>query len=926
VTYYWSGPNGFSSTQQNPFVYIPGEYQVIVTGTNGCSDSLTVEVIADDIYPVVATYDDTLNCDITDIELSIDVDLTGVTYNWSGPNSFNSIDPTPTVSIPGIYSITVTSDVGCTTIDSLIVHEDTLTMPLITSFGSLSCNETETDIGVSGLPDDVEIFWTGPGGYTSNDSISTVIEAGNYTLEVVFANGCSRIKTVNVDQNIIPPEFTIGGDTIISCSVGFATLQGTSPVSNASFEWKNELGDIVGTGEMISVSAEGNYTLIVVDPANGCADSASIVVLKDQDTPNLEVRGDTINCIGSTFYISADSDANIFNWEGPNGYSSNMAINQISLPGLYSVTVTADNGCIAVETISVVDDTDEPHINLESEILDCNNTEITISLTSTGLGNIFSWDGPDAYFSNEEDPLVGESGIYIVTVTSSNGCSSIDSILISENIYIPNLNTSISNDINCFLPETTITANSDSIISTYQWTGPEGFAWNQASTQISVPGIYYITAVAENGCENIDSVSVLIDTISPEIQLASGYLDCINLQITIDASISNGQNPEYTWTGPGGFTSSLEDPIVTTGGEYFVTVTNDNGCQSVNHIYVGQDVIVPVSEIEVVEFDCDGSDAQLSATLSESNLSYTWSGPGGAIFDGQTISVAEGGTYSLTVTNESNECSYTLNTQLNELNPVSGFSYETIDPGCLYEFGSIMITDIVGGQGDIMFSIDGGNSYQNSNMFTDLSSGQYEVILLDSNECMTSQEILITELFDFDVTIDPDLIINEGEELNLHLELPFDSSLVETIIWSPGDNLSCTDCLEPLFFGNLSTVISVVVYDINGCSGSAQFKITVKEKSVFAPNVFTPNEDGVNDVFTLFGDETIFMSIKELSIFDRWGNRLYIQKNFPLNTNAGWDGKSKGSYVDDGVYVFYAVVEKADGKLVTLCKDVTVLK
>jgi gliding motility-associated-like protein len=99
-----------------------------------------------------------------------------------------------------------------------------------------------------------------------------------------------------------------------------------------------------------------------------------------------------------------------------------------------------------------------------------------------------------------------------------------------------------------------------------------------------------------------------------------------------------------------------------------------------------------------------------------------------------------------------------------------------------------------------------------------------------------------------------------------------------------------------------------------------------REEQVYIPNVITPDNDGINDVFTIFGGPAV-IRIREMIIFDRWGGKIFQLSGFPAGDPAyGWDGRHNGKPVSAGVYVFYAEVEYLNGEVESFSGDVTVFR
>ncbi len=140
--------------------------------------------------------------------------------------------------------------------------------------------------------------------------------------------------------------------------------------------------------------------------------------------------------------------------------------------------------------------------------------------------------------------------------------------------------------------------------------------------------------------------------------------------------------------------------------------------------------------------------------------------------------------------------------------------------------------------------------------------------------------------------------------------------------WFPADGLSCSDCLQPVLLPTKSQEYVLTVWDAYGCESEVRVNIeVVVPHRIYFPNAFSPNDDGINDIFTpLYGSEVL--EVKQLLIFNRWGDSVFAGDE----NHFYWDGFRNGQQAAAGVYVFQAVVVFADGEEVTLSGDVLLLR
>ena len=187
------------------------------------------------------------------------------------------------------------------------------------------------------------------------------------------------------------------------------------------------------------------------------------------------------------------------------------------------------------------------------------------------------------------------------------------------------------------------------------------------------------------------------------------------------------------------------------------------------------------------------------------------------------------------------------------------------------------------------------------NLFLD--NGSYSIELVDANGC-TLQENINVETTTVNFTVASTSSTNNVYNLSVNSSISLDS-----ILWS-GTGLSCNVCAEPTTSQVSGTQEFIATgYYGDGCTVSASIILMEQTSTeIFYPNIFKPNNDGVNDIFFLQSESDY--TVNQLSIFDRWGNAVWLNENFETNDpNQGWDGRFNGAKVDMGVYVFYGEVE-----------------
>ncbi|MBK6831684.1 MAG: hypothetical protein IPG92_13505 [Flavobacteriales bacterium] len=244
----WTGPNNFTSQDQNPTVSAAGTYVLTVTGANGCTSTDNAEVILDDEAPGATATGGTLTCTTTSIM------LTGSgngSFSWTGPNNFTSQDQNPTVSVAGTYVLTVTGANGCTSTDNAEVILDDEAPGATATGGTLTCTTTSIMLTGSG---NGSFSWTGPNNFTSQDQNPTVSVAGTYVLTVTGANGCTSTDNAEVILDDEAPGATATGGTL-TCTTTSVMLTGSG---NGSFSWTGP-NNFTSQDQNPTVSVAGTY-------------------------------------------------------------------------------------------------------------------------------------------------------------------------------------------------------------------------------------------------------------------------------------------------------------------------------------------------------------------------------------------------------------------------------------------------------------------------------------------------------------------------------------------------------------------------------------------------------------------------------------------------------------------------------------------
>ena len=239
--------------------------------------------------------------------------------------------------------------------------------------------------------------------------------------------------------------------------------------------------------------------------------------------------------------------------------------------------------------------------------------------------------------------------------------------------------------------------------------------------------------------------------------------------------------------------------------------------------------------------------------------------------------------------------------------------------------GSIQIDTILNGTAPYSIFINNEIVAPPASLFN-LGEEIYTYKITDYFGCNFEATINLQTPDPFFIDLGDDWQIELGESIQIN---PFFSEPVENFIWSPAELIDCDmDCESLAFTPINSAVYSLTASSENGCIASDSIFVQVETvRKVYIPNAFSPNDDGINDFFTVYGAVPNIQQIEQLIIFDRWGSIVFEQKGFlPNNASAGWNGKIRGKSATPNIYTYFAEIRFLDNVVVLYEGDVTLVK
>ncbi len=804
----------------------------------------------------------------------------------------------------GTYWLKIKDANGC--IDSIQqvlnqpaqLNADTLRTVSPSCFGA---NDGQIVLTVSGGVYPYGYTWVGLPAET--DSIGSALYSGTYTVYVKDTNNCKDTVVAVLTQ---PTQIGLSIVKVDSVSCFGATdgrIEVSASGSNGNYQFSNNGGAAQANGVFSGLSA-GQYTISVAD-AKGCDTTLVIDVFEPPLVDLVLAAKRDIRCNGNAdgmirVAVSGGNGGYEFTRDGVTFQTIDSFTNLTA--GTYILGVRDRKGC--VDTIHVV--LTEPTLLVLSQV---SVTAPSCNTGSDGALEVSAAGGTSPYvFGIDYQTPSNLSGIFTgliggdhhLLVVDTHGC--IDSITINVPPPPPTstLDTAVV-DVSCFgLSDGSIDLT---IIGAL---GPYTVRWSSGETTEDIsgkPAGMYFAHVEDNvGCRvgGLDSIEIkqpsqiLIAPTSRRVSCFGGNDGCIDLSIS-------GGSPNYTYIWSDGQT--VEDICGLTQGSYGVTVTDSRSCTAFsNNIMVVQPTALSLSETNTSVQCPDRTDGTIDLTVLGGTMPYRYSwNPGGA--NTQDLSNLAVGPYTVVVTDSSN-CTATLTANVSsipelQINPVVRNVY------CYPLQNGAIIALPTGGTPPYQYSWSNGGS---SSAITGLKIGNYSVVVKDNNGCIKDSSFVLVNDSAFVLIATPrDTLIELGESVQLGLYT--EGGNPAEVLWSPPNSLECTTCPDPISNTTNNIVYHVVVVSDSGCTAQDSVIVRVNPTyTLYLPNAFTPNGDGINDDYEIYGNKKTWLNLN-FAVYNRWGEKVFESTDLDFK----WDGKFRGVPQPPQVYVYELVLTYING-------------
>ncbi len=804
-----------------------------------------------------------------------------------------------------------------------------------------------------------------PGGTTG---LSSPNNNGVYTVTAALPTGCIASQTLQV--NVSPSQFTafitVSGPTLNICMNANLNLTASLP-SATSYTWTGPNGYTATVG-----AALGNTTIPNAQLVNGglytvnsfinfntvtCPRTATVQVNVVQ-THSITTVVSYTECEAGSVVLTASAVGvpnTGYSWTGPNGFSSaaqNPTLTNLSTAnaGVYAVNVVFSNGSVncpisALTNLQVVP-APVPTPLVPSVICQYDNANL---VAFPAGATSYSWTGPAGSGFSSTLAIVTvtnvqamHSGTYSLTLVYTQGTRTCAVSNYTQMTVVPVNSISISNSgPGCYPGNSNIVLSANAIGAvTYSWAGPNSFTANPASgntvlyyAQPSASGIYTVTTTFTNSgitCVNSSTTNV---SVNPYMQFTlPAYLkSCSESSLTVNGppgAIS------YSWTSTSGNTSFVSNtqnlvfPSLTPdqAGTYVLSVAAPGPCvssRSVDLVVLGPITLTMQPEGRSV---CRGDTIllEVAATGGSQNYSYDWfpstylNAPTGSIVTGQPLGTTVYNVLARDITCPTHtvQHSFTINVKQPPMPDLRLSKTEGCEPLCIF------YDSRTGNQSAITtYDFGGVLKVQADSFYYCLNvPGEYNLRVLSegTNGCIGVYDyptsIKVHPKARADIYWTPDLPTTNDNLLTFNAVPKSGNILFYSWMFSGTgvqgyDTSSVKNPQRKYEDAGKYPVMLISTTDFGCVDTTVKFVEMKDELNVFIPNSFTPNNDGINDLFQVKGLGFRIESFN-LEVFDRWGHSIYFTKD----VNKGWDGTIKGQSPMEGVYIYKVRIIGANGE------------
>ena len=968
TSWLWDFGDTTKSIEKDPFhtYATPGSYMVTLAVANGnCKDTVSTKVVVVNEQGKLEA-SDSVSCINTMMNFAVtNINPANIkSYAWYFNGITQPAAPVVVNPVTNIYTTPGSWPAAAVVTDILSCHDTLYTAAPITIYGAKAAFQSSVTDGCTGSTiifgdstktDGIHAIknwsWNFGDGvfqtFTTGPFIHSYIKEGIFgvSLAVTDSYGCSdSIYKPNFITILKPSAKFIQSDTLVCPNTTVTFYNQTTGLHNTYF-W--QFGDSTTSDDINPLHTyrnEGKYqvTLKVLNEY-GCSDSLISYINVVKTTAGFAMSDSFVNCPPLTVnFTNTSKGFSGLRWNFDDDAVSELTnpSHIFTAPGTYLVKLEVKNntGCSDSITKKIVVQGPNGAFNY-TPLTVCAPGKIDFA-ANVQTAVKFYWNyqegNIDSTLQKNSAHIYKNPGLYVpqLIVEDSTGCRF--AITGKDTIIVNNIKTKIISD-KTIVCDSGIIHFSDSTIASeenlhYKWIFDDGntsFLNNPQHTYVQ-PGMHGVKlqVTTESGCTDSGSAMIKVAQTTAASIMAPDSA-CPNSAVAFSAQLASDTSAIKTWDWNfgNGETSSLQYPAAyyRTAGNYNISLsaTNSSGCVST----VTKPITInPAPSLKVTPATsiCFGNAVSLSVSGAGS---YTW-------LDSNS---------NLSCTNCANPTADPLHDITYHVKGTSAAGCSSMDSVSIKVLHPFTVsvsesTNICNGN-SVQLTAEGAPRYKwipsaglssvsiSNPVATPATTTTYRVVgygEIDTLTCVNDTgSVTITVYNNPSVDLGPDKTIATRRSAVL---TPVISNDVINLRWFPATGLSCTDCLKPEFIArnNISYKLKV---ENEHCTAEDEINIIVAydNRGITIPNAFSPNGDGINDVFYPTGINASF--VKSLTIYNRWGKQLFAVNNVPGNDPAyGWNGTWKGVAAEIGVYYYIAELVGRDNKTAQYTGNVTLLK
>lgn len=916
-----------------------GNYTVLVTDANNCQFQTPMTITTPNVLAITETAntmplcyqgtDGTATVNVVGGTLPYTVSVDGVqnaTMNAEGDQLVENL-------AAGTYTVSVVDANGCSTQMSVTINQPELLQLTQTGAVNVSCfglSDATATITMLGGTAPYTLWINNNEQQTTVNAIQNVtfngLPAGTHTVTIQDANGCTTTLPVTLTE---PNALAIAtsNETAVLCygdangSVTVTPSEGTAPYTVSVNGFATSQTVAGGSSYTFTGLTAGTYTASVRD-AHNCEATVQFTINTPAQLTMVEASATDPLCFQSTngevevtmaggvapYAMTVDGSAYANNLTAGNQTVTNLAA------GAHVIVITDANGCTATLTSTL----GEPALLTLAQTaitpITCHgggDGTVTISVAG-GTANYNLWIDASAQqqtlTSTAQSAIFNNmnGGTHTVTVVDDHQCTAtLDVTFVDPDAMGTEVNA--TTDVTCFgqsdgAATFTITGGTLPYVVTLDPNIPDITLNNEDPYTINTlwAATYNVNIVDAHGCTA--TMNIVInqpDTLDAEARVVSN-VQCFGASDGHVAASATGGTVPYNFVWDDEHHDADLENVVT--GFYVVTVTDFNGCIATDTAYVSEPELLSLELVSVTE-SCNGEETaviDVDVNGGTPGFNFIWSN--GATTD--SIFNLGVGFYTVTVT-DANGCPDTMTVEV-PFHALPDFTISVTNAYCDRPDGTATVV----GENTQNYTYNWHAANNPDAPFNDALTGGNYVLTVDDGVCTLDLPFTITNIPGPTAafTADPTTFI-QGATVRFHDE---SEGTIVTWEYDFGDGYSISQ-RSPLHLyqeaGEYQTVLTVT--DDHNCFDSASVIITIiPEVTIYVPNAFTPNTDGINDVWMPVLDNNGHDNY-ELVIYNRWG-QLIFRSNEP---QVGWDGTINGNDAPGAVYVYAITYQNLMGKV-----------